>query len=53
MDVPAGGLSEVDWIVTDDAAQTVTINLVAEETADYSNWNYNGLWNGFGVGCCP
>ncbi len=53
MDAPAGGLADVDWIVTDDAAQTVTINLVAGQTNDNNNWNFNGLWNGSGSVVVP
>lgn len=43
---PAGALSDVDWITVDAAAQTVTINLIAGETADNNRWNFNGFSGG-------
>jgi len=36
----------MDWVVTDDAAKTVTIDLVAGEDATNNNWNFNGHANG-------
>ena len=38
--IPAG------WIVVDDAARTVTVNLVAGETDANNRWNFNGYANG-------
>jgi len=37
-----------DWFVVDEAAQTVTIALVAGSTSDNNYWNYNGLYGGRG-----
>ena len=35
-----------DWIVVDEGAQTVTIDLIAGETDANNRWNFNGYANG-------
>ena len=36
----------MDWVTSDDAAKTVTINLVAGQGTANNNWNFNGHANG-------
>jgi sulfocyanin len=43
---PAGGVSAADWITVNADARTVTINLIAGETAENNRWNFNGFANG-------
>ena len=43
---PSSNLVQVEWITVDQAAQTVTIDLVAGETAANNRWNFNGHSNG-------
>jgi FtsP/CotA-like multicopper oxidase with cupredoxin domain len=48
-DAPAAAApAAADWFVVDEAAQTVTINLVAGQTSDNNYWNYNGFYGGRG-----
>ncbi len=42
-----------DWFVVDEAAQTVTINLVAGSTSANNHWNFNGLYGGRGIITVP
>ncbi len=42
---PAGPAA-MDWVTTDDAAKTVTVELIAGEDATNNNWNFNGHANG-------
>lgn len=41
-----GMLSDADWVMVDDEARTVTINLVAGQTDANNHWNFNGHVNG-------
>ena len=50
---PAGGagaasdeLQMPDWYQYDEAANTVTLDIIAGETSDLNYWNYNGYGNG-------
>ena len=49
----AGDLSMPDWMTVDEAAQTVTIELVAGLTADNNRWNFNGYSSGNGTVVVP
>ncbi|MCE2422140.1 MAG: hypothetical protein J4G03_02285 [Gemmatimonadetes bacterium] len=42
----AGGVMEADWIAVDHDGGTVTIELIAGETATNSGWNFNGYLGG-------
>ncbi len=43
----AGGeLQQPDWYTVDEAAQTVTLDIVGGQTSANNSWNYNGLANG-------
>ena len=42
----AGAMSMPDWMRVDTAARTVTMDIVAGQTAANNNWNYNGHFNG-------
>lgn len=44
----AAAPAATDWFQVDEAAQTVTIDLVAGSTADNSHWNFNGYYGGRG-----
>lgn len=39
-------LQTPDWYQYDEAANTVTLDIVAGETPDINHWNYNGYGNG-------
>lgn len=41
-----GGLQMPDWYQYDEAANTVTLDLIAGETQEYNSWNFNGYANG-------
>jgi len=41
-----GSLSMPDWMSVDEAAQTVTLDIVAGQTDANNHWNLNGLFNG-------
>ena len=43
-----GALSTPDWMAVDEAAQTVTLDIVAGQSADNNYWNYNGFYGGTG-----
>ncbi len=43
---PAGTLQTPDWYRVDNAAQTVTLDIVAGSTNKGNYWNYNGYTNG-------
>lgn len=43
---PAGTLQTPDWYQVDNAAQTVTLDIVAGSTNKGNYWNYNGYTNG-------
>ena len=45
---PSGGgmLSEAEWVTVDETARTVTIDLVAGQSAANNHWNFNGHVNG-------
>lgn len=45
--------SAADWFVVDEAAQTVTINLIAGYNSGNNYWNYNGLYGGRGLITVP
>ena len=41
-----GALTTPDWMVVDDAAKTVTLDVVVGMNGANNNWNFNGLING-------
>jgi FtsP/CotA-like multicopper oxidase with cupredoxin domain len=41
-------LATPDWMTVDEAAQTVTLNITAGQTADNNYWNFNGFYGGTG-----
>jgi FtsP/CotA-like multicopper oxidase with cupredoxin domain len=43
-----GALTQPDWFQVDEAAQTVTIDLIAGSTSDNNYWNFNGFFGGRG-----
>ncbi len=43
---PAAALTVPDWMTVDNAAQTVTMDIVAGSTDANNGWNYNGFYNG-------
>ena len=46
---PAGGMDELqmpDWYQYDEAANAVTLDIVAGQTPDINYWNFNGYGNG-------
>jgi hypothetical protein len=49
----AAAEASADWFVVDEAAQTVTINLIAGSTSANNHWNYNGLYGGAGTITVP
>ena len=46
---PTGEIAMPSWMQADDAAKTVTIDLVAGKTPTLNYWNYNGATQGQGV----
>jgi uncharacterized cupredoxin-like copper-binding protein len=44
----SGALSTPAWMVVDEAAMTVTLEITAGQTADNNYWNYNGFYGGAG-----
>lgn len=54
MAVHASGEPEVpSWMTVDHAAKTVTMTVVAGQTTDNNNWNYNGMAHGQGTIVVP
>jgi len=43
---PSAAAVGADWVIVDEAARTVTINLIAGETTENNSWNFNGFANG-------
>jgi FtsP/CotA-like multicopper oxidase with cupredoxin domain len=43
---PTGAMTIPEWFVVDNAAQTVTLDIVAGAVADNNYWNYNGYIRG-------
>ena len=43
---PTGAMTIPEWFVVDNAAQTVTLDIVAGAVADNNYWNYNGATKG-------
>lgn len=48
-----GELSQPNWFQMDEAAQTVTIDLIAGSTSDNNYWNFNGFFGGRGAIVVP
>lgn len=49
----AGELSMPDWITYDEGANTVTLDMVAGQTAANNAWNFNGYFGGEGEVVVP
>lgn len=49
----AGELTQPDWFVVDDDAETVEIELVAGATGANNSWNFQGLYGGEGLISVP
>ena len=43
---PSAPAAATDWVTTDDAARTVTMEVVAGKDGTNNNWNLNGFANG-------
>jgi uncharacterized cupredoxin-like copper-binding protein len=52
-DQPAAADTSADWFTVDEAARTVTIDLVAGSTSANNHWNFNGLYGGRGAITVP
>lgn len=48
-----GEMTEPDWFVVDDDAETVEIEMVAGSTGDNNYWNFHGLYGGEGLVVVP
>lgn len=46
VDTELDGLETPEWMLVDDAAKTVTLDIVAGMTGANNNWNFNGLTTG-------